>query len=696
MSSYTLVDVFAGAGGLSRGFAQTGEFKFLLAVEKDPDARKSYAANFHGGDVSHVLEDITAIDPAALNLHPDVLIGGPPCQDFTQLTAVRAELTRDRNELLWQHFIRWVIALRPRVFVMENVPNLLTDNQYEHRRKDLKDRLSREGYRVVWGVLTASNYGVPQSRQRAFVIGTNLGQTPGLPLPTLETKTAWSAIRDLGEVEPGVMPERRKLLNSRQLHIGRTIEALSRLRCRYVQPDGNRMHIPRPVTIKSWVDKTNGTSDGYGRVYAFRPSSTIRCEGFKPEKGRFLHPFADRPLTLLEMARIQSFPDEHVFYGSHTSIARQIGNAVPPKLAAHVAGAVLALLRGEMVTPVPPEPAAEEGSAVSGGSATRRVLRLLQRNVGKAVPWWEIQSAVLQKSASGVTDWGTPLRELVDDGYQVEAGPGEGLPLGYYRIRRHDRVPSEERPNVRRLIDFVLQKRPYCEACHETVDLTGRLVRLPEDGGLLVPDNVEVLCGQCRVAGGLSSDISRAEHKVLSWLAEFRSYPQVAGELASALGLGSGPLPEGPLPKQSNPGEVLVGALDEAKACALCNESKTPVFHAEFIRPLEAGGLAHRDNAWVLCPKCRADLEDQTIRVPTPGVPDGTKHKGLTVRLRERFSEPGFMTPSEAYYRNWLLLHGRDRAILGRARSAFITGTWEVNSSQPIGAGRGRRGSARV
>ena len=135
------------------------------------------------------------------------------------------------------------------------------------------------------------------------------------------------------------------------LHFGRMPTNISLERYRAVPPGGNRFDLLRnrpDITPQCWIKKKQGGTDLFGRLWWDRPSVTIRTEFFKPEKGRYLHPDQDRPITHREAARIQSFPDDFSFFGSKTEIARQIGNAVPVKLASAIARRAVAILDGNL------------------------------------------------------------------------------------------------------------------------------------------------------------------------------------------------------------------------------------------------------------------------------------------------------------------------------------------------------------
>lgn len=318
-----MLDLFAGAGGLSLGLTWAG-FRSIGAVEFDRSAAATYDYNF--GD--HVRRDadgsplpIEDVDFTVFRDQVDLLAGGPPCQGFSQLG--KGVSTDPRNRL-WRHFMRAVEEVRPRAFVMENVPPIL---QAEEGAATIS-RAKGLGYNVTSGVLNASLYGVPQRRKRAFVIGC-LEAPAILPTPSgsPERTVRW-AIGDLSETPSG-----------ENLHVGRNPRPESLERYKVVPEGGNRFDLQRArpdITPRCWIEKPTGSTDVFGRLWWDRPALTIRTEFFKPEKGRYLHPFADRPITHREAARLQTFPDDFVFVGSNIQVARQIGNAVPPLLAHNI------------------------------------------------------------------------------------------------------------------------------------------------------------------------------------------------------------------------------------------------------------------------------------------------------------------------------------------------------------------------
>jgi DNA (cytosine-5)-methyltransferase 1 len=324
----TVVDLFAGAGGFTLGFVQAG-FVPTFAVEFDKAAAETYEANFGPHCSSKDINDIKEF-PAA-----DVVIGGPPCQGFSNLGA---HLPNDPRNQLWRHFVRAVEQVRPRVFVVENVPPLLNSEEGQELIRETRAM----GYQVEGRILIAADYGAPQVRRRTIIFGSRVGPV-AFPEQThvnpekrdLQTRHLpdWVSVRQA----IGDLPFQP---TGYSLHIGRNPTAKSMQRYRHIPPGGNRWDLPRDLMPECWKRKLKGGTDLFGRLRWDEPSVTIRTEFFKPEKGRYLHPEAHRPITHREAARIQCFPDDFLFKGPKIAIAKQIGNAVPIKLANAIAQAV--------------------------------------------------------------------------------------------------------------------------------------------------------------------------------------------------------------------------------------------------------------------------------------------------------------------------------------------------------------------
>jgi len=328
--SPTVIDLFSGAGGMTLGFVEAG-FRPIAAVEHIKEFAATYAANFG----PHV--DVSPIEEAVERLRgvkANVVIGGPPCQGFSNLTGNKSD---DHRRVLWRYFMDVVESSDCDLFVMENVPNLLKSTEGQ----EIIGAAQEMGFFVNAKVLLASKFGVPQNRRRTFIIASRHGL---VPIP--ETNGERMTVRQAFEGIPR-KPKSNEILNldepipTDQLHLARNPTAISLTRYQLIPPGGNRFDLQRlapELTPACWIKKKSGGTDLYGRLDWDQPARcTIRTEFYKPEKGRYLHPEEHRPITHWEAARLQTFPDDFLWCGSKIRIAIQIGNAVPPKLAKAVA-----------------------------------------------------------------------------------------------------------------------------------------------------------------------------------------------------------------------------------------------------------------------------------------------------------------------------------------------------------------------
>ena len=336
-----VADLFAGAGGLTEGFRRAG-FSPVAAVEHDKWAARTYTANFGEHVLACPVEDVSVrrsggvlvwsgfgIDGKPIEFETpeiDVLVGGPPCQGFSPLGRMNDWEYADPRNKLWKHYARILDAIQPKMFVLENVPELLKSAEFEALEKRLKR--NSNGYKFKSDILNASHYGVPQARRRAIVIGSRIGE-PHLPPALAERRTVRDAIGELSGIPNGV-----------NWHVGRNPRPQSLERYKAVPEGGNRFDLLRErpdITPNCWKKKKTGSTDVFGRMRWDEPAPTIRTEFFKPEKGRYLHPVEHRPITIREAARLQTFPDAFIFVGSNVQVAKQIGNAVPVNLAERIA-----------------------------------------------------------------------------------------------------------------------------------------------------------------------------------------------------------------------------------------------------------------------------------------------------------------------------------------------------------------------
>lgn len=348
-----LIDLFAGAGGMTQGFKSTNRYETAVAVELDPYAAATFAQNhlaarvYTGGIEDWLAEGAV---PAA-----DVIIGGPPCQGFSALGKQDA---LDERNFLWRKYAETIIEARPQYFVLENVRQFLASAQFAEFESWAAPGGPLEDYELQPLLLNAADFGAYQARVRTIVIGRRRG-LPKVPVPAVGPfKGKHRSVEDAFEglphqrVIPRVtsvrdFPDARTDVGgvampgpftTPELHVTRNYTDLSLKRFAKIPAGGNRFNIPDELLADCWRKHTTGSGDVMGRLHWKKPSVTIRTEFFKPEKGRYLHPdpAVHRAITHFEAARLQGFPDNYKWIGTKTAIARQIGNAVPVQLAAYL------------------------------------------------------------------------------------------------------------------------------------------------------------------------------------------------------------------------------------------------------------------------------------------------------------------------------------------------------------------------
>lgn len=333
---FRLIDLFAGAGGMTLGFTDPrfcGGFRCVFSLDNDPAAMETHGANFGGDGFVGDIEDFLA--SGAPVPEADIVVGGPPCQGFSLLNRERRG---DPRRALWEPFLEIVFRSGASVFVMENVAELLRSPEMPQ----INERAEENGFLLHAAVLNAADYGAPQVRRRTVTIGAKADAFPlGISLPASTHEGRWRTVRDaIHDLPDPEGTEIRATEPPLDLHFGRNPTEKSLERYKAVPPGGNRFDLQKnapELLPECWRKKQSGGTDLFGRLWWDRPSVTIRTEFFKPEKGRYLHPEKHRPITHREAARLMGFPDDFRFLGSKTEIARQIGNAVPPALAGAIA-----------------------------------------------------------------------------------------------------------------------------------------------------------------------------------------------------------------------------------------------------------------------------------------------------------------------------------------------------------------------
>lgn len=339
-----LIDLFCGCGGFSLGFERAG-FEVLLGIDIWADALKTFAFNHRGSKT--LLADLSLIHPSDTRSildgeTVDIIIGGPPCQGFS---VAGKRIVDDIRNKLYKNFVNFVAHFKPKAFVMENVPNILTIGGGAIREAILED-FAALGYTTEYKIMTASDYGVPQNRRRAIFVGFRNGHHFEFPSPLESEKvTSSEAISDLPEyslddghdyvAEPMsdyqmLMRKNSKVINNHQatVHNPKTVEIIS-----LVPDGGNYKDLPEHLR------DTRRVHIAWTRLNSNRPSFTIDT-GHR----HHFHYSYNRIPTARESARIQSFPDDFFFTCSRTSQLKQIGNAVPPLLAETIATSILSQL----------------------------------------------------------------------------------------------------------------------------------------------------------------------------------------------------------------------------------------------------------------------------------------------------------------------------------------------------------------
>ena len=337
MSQYRVIDCFCGAGGLSLGFEKQG-FEVAYAFDFAQDTINTYKNNPHHHHGPAFVRDIHNVSKASIEAdlghdlgRIDVIIGGPPCQGFS--VQRRGDNEDPRNELVLE-YVRLVKEIRPHVFVMENVGGILSERGKPFVRA-LFENLTAAGYSIQQKKLLASDYGVPQDRTRVIIVGelTNGGNTTFTYPEKNATpkKTVRDAISDLMYIDE------TKIAN----HKSDKLSPINLKRIQAITEGQGRDSLPEELQLEC-QKKNNGHRhlDTYGRMAWDQPAPTITARFDSFSRGRFGHPVLDRTITLREGARLQTFPDDFEFWGTKVEVAKQIGNAVPPVLAEHIASQV--------------------------------------------------------------------------------------------------------------------------------------------------------------------------------------------------------------------------------------------------------------------------------------------------------------------------------------------------------------------
>lgn len=345
---FNVLDLFCGAGGFSAGLDSLENINTVMAVDFDKYATETFKNNFK--DAYVITGDLTNKDikreiiEVARERNVNMIVGGPPCQGFS-LKGKNLGLDDPRNFLFLEYY-ELVKEIMPEVFVIENVKNLL-NSEGGYFKDQIIEKFTSLGYILNYGVLNAKNFGVPESRERAIIIG-SLSRSVGLPNYDIKPVTVRDAISDLaylnsgeGEFEADYINDAQssyqKKLRGKKLynHMATNHSKLALEKLAMIPPEGDKSSLPIELHGKQKFATT------WSRLEWDTYSPTIDTRFDTPSNGRNSHPFLNRSITPREAARIQSFHDDFIFYGPKSSVCRQIGNAVPPLLGKAIGQAIL-------------------------------------------------------------------------------------------------------------------------------------------------------------------------------------------------------------------------------------------------------------------------------------------------------------------------------------------------------------------
>lgn len=363
--NFNALDLFAGAGGFSKGMEDAG-FNIIAAIEFNQQIAETYKYNNKNTEL--IVDDITNVKEETIanifrkkNLSCDIIFGGPPCQGFSMAgNRIRSDISflDDERNYLFKEFIRMVKFLKPKVFIIENVPGILNYNNGTIK-DEIHDTFDKLGYVVDSKILCAADYGVPQLRNRAIFIGNRIGINSEdlFPAPSHSLEdyvTIRDAISDLPIIESGGGSE--TAIYPTDVTITKYQQNL-RSDSGIVYNHISSRHKPETLNILSMIKEGQTMKDlpaiyhtksvhsgAYGRMVFDKPAYTLTTRINTPSVGRITHPRQNRTITPREAARIQSFPDDYRFIGDITSIGMQIGNAVPPILAKKIGEQILKYL----------------------------------------------------------------------------------------------------------------------------------------------------------------------------------------------------------------------------------------------------------------------------------------------------------------------------------------------------------------
>lgn len=335
------ISLFTGAGGLDIGFKEAG-FKGLFASDIMPQAQKTYQKNYP--NETYILEDIRKLEISEIKKHIgnkkiDIIIGGPPCQGFSNMGNKNSA---DPRNLLFESYVKIVDALKPTCFLFENVKGLRTMFEGRYFKLVIQSFL-KIGYNLHYALIDTSNYGVPQKRERIIIFGTRCSAPFKFPAYSDTSYGKIKAYKNVGEAINDLMDKGKEVPNHIALNHSDIV-----IRRYELIPEGGKL--PKPEDLPAEIRRKN-FGNTYTRLSRAEVSSTI----VPGNNALPVHPVLNRSLTPREAARIQTFPDWYVFKGDRRSQCIQVGNAVPPLMAAKLADTVIKYINGKKYDGVAPD-----------------------------------------------------------------------------------------------------------------------------------------------------------------------------------------------------------------------------------------------------------------------------------------------------------------------------------------------------
>lgn len=318
---YTVVSMFSGSGGLDLGFKFTNRIEILLANDINKFACESYKNNIGNHILCQDIRELKKLPKA------DILIGGPPCQGFSTANPNRS--FDDPRNWLFKEYTRILAEVSPAIFLMENVSGMVTLENGDVLKLILKE-LSNQGYSVQYKIMNAKNYETAQSRNRTIIVGTknDLKTKYQYPQPVV-TPPLFGSYLTVGDV---LM--QNPINGHSHNHDIAKLSELNAERIKYIPQGGSMKDCPPELRNNSDLKRA------MRRLHLNDVSPTI----VHNNNDHYYHPIENRRITIREMARIQGYPDDYIFYGPKSEQSRQVGNSVPIPFAFHIAKSIIQYL----------------------------------------------------------------------------------------------------------------------------------------------------------------------------------------------------------------------------------------------------------------------------------------------------------------------------------------------------------------